>query len=164
MALIEFKNKPDTETPINAPNLNYNFNEVLNLIYPIGAIMIRADNIDYSDYLGFEWERTLVGKAPVGIDSDDTDFNVIGKIMGEKKHTLTVDEMPSHKHQVLMSYTPNSEHTHSNGTYAASFSEGANPSDGTYSSLDDRISNTGGNQPHNIIQPSQIVAFWKRIA
>ncbi len=28
MALIEFKNKPDTTTPINADNLNHNFNEL----------------------------------------------------------------------------------------------------------------------------------------
>ena len=28
MALIEFKNKPDTTTPINANNLNYNFKEL----------------------------------------------------------------------------------------------------------------------------------------
>lgn len=30
MALIEFENKPSTETPINATNLNHNFNELNN--------------------------------------------------------------------------------------------------------------------------------------
>lgn len=29
MALIEFKNLPDTSTPLNAENLNHNFNELL---------------------------------------------------------------------------------------------------------------------------------------
>jgi len=28
MALIEFENKPSTDTPINANNLNHNFEEV----------------------------------------------------------------------------------------------------------------------------------------
>ena len=30
MALIEFKNKPNTDTPINDDNLNHNFNELVN--------------------------------------------------------------------------------------------------------------------------------------
>lgn len=32
MALIEFENKPSTTTPINAANLNHNFNELNNKI------------------------------------------------------------------------------------------------------------------------------------
>ena len=40
----------------------------------------------------------LKGRVPVGLDSDDTDFNTIGKTGGEKTHTLTIDEMPSHDH------------------------------------------------------------------
>lgn len=32
MNLIEFKNKPDTSTPINSNNLNHNFNEIKNMI------------------------------------------------------------------------------------------------------------------------------------
>lgn len=33
MALVEFKNKPDTTTPINATNLNNNFNEINGELY-----------------------------------------------------------------------------------------------------------------------------------
>lgn len=147
MALIEFKNKPDTETPINAPNLNYNFKELLNLIYPIGAIMIKTDNIDYSDYLGFEWERTLVGKTPVGIDSDDTDFNAIGKTGGEKLHILTVNEMPAN----------NIETTNGGSAADGYIFRGGYNSNGTF--------NFGGQtHPHNNLQPYEVVAFWKRVA
>lgn len=155
MALIEFKNKPDTTTPINANDLNYNFKELLNLIYPIGAIMIRTDNIDYSDYLGFEWERTLVGKTPVGIDYDDIDFNIVGQTGGEKKHTLVVNELPEIKPSALVD----------TGTGNVSGSAI------TYSVVDDGIwygadmfQSIGENQAHNNLQPYEVVAFWKRIA
>ena len=40
----------------------------------------------------------LAGKVPVGYDSTDTDFNPVGHTDGEKKHKLTVDEMPAHTH------------------------------------------------------------------
>lgn len=162
--IYEFKDLPSTDTPYNASTFQAMQLKLLDSVFPIGRGFIDFTNTDYSNYLGFTWERELVGLTPIGYNPDDEDFNTIGATMGEKTHTLTIDEMPSHKHQVLMSYSSNSGHTHSNGTYAASFSEGANPSDGTYPSIDNRISNTGGDQPHNIIQPSKVVAYWKRVA
>lgn len=41
----------------------------------------------------------LKGKVPVGKDSNDTDFDTLGETGGEKKHTLTIAEMPSHQHK-----------------------------------------------------------------
>ena len=40
----------------------------------------------------------LKGKVPVGRDSSDTSFDVLGETGGEKTHQLTVNEMPSHAH------------------------------------------------------------------
>lgn len=40
MALIEFKNKPDTTTPITANNLNHNFKNA----HPLGSIVITSSN------------------------------------------------------------------------------------------------------------------------
>lgn len=45
MALIEFENKPSTNTPINADNLNHNFNEVNVKDYIIATINARQ-NVD----------------------------------------------------------------------------------------------------------------------
>lgn len=70
--------------------------------------------------------------------------------------------MPTHKHEVKMSWAPNQSHNHSGGTYAMSFAEGANPSDGTYQSTDDRIANSGGGQSHNNMPPYLVVYIWKR--
>lgn len=99
MALKIFKNKGESGAiPLNAENLNYNFNEILNLVYPIGRGFIDFTDTDYSNYLGFTWERELVGMTAVGLDTTQTEFNSVGKIGGEKTHTLTVSEMPNHTH------------------------------------------------------------------
>ena len=74
--------------------------DLYNAIFPVGQIVIKGDNEDYSNWLGFTWERTAVGKVLVGIDSTDTDFNEIGKTGGKKTHTLTINEMPSHNHNI----------------------------------------------------------------
>ena len=142
--MIEFKDLPDTTTPINAKNLNNNFKEILNKIYPINRVVIFYDNEDHSNYCGFTWERTMVGKVPVGIDSNDSDFNSIGKTGGEKTHTLTTEEMPSHNHSVLVAGGGNK--------YAASFT---NDGGSLYYIPSE---NNGGNQPHNNLQPYQVVA------
>lgn len=85
----------------------------------------------------------LKGRVPVGLDSDDTDFNTIGKTGGEKTHQLTINEMPSHNHPGIFRYT------NQTGNYARLYLG----SDGT--KLDDE-GKTGGDQPHNNLQPYQV--------
>lgn len=85
--------------------------------------------------------RTLVGK-----DSTDTDFNKLGKTSGEKTHTLTVDEMPSHKHSMNFGD-----------------SAGGDGSGFVYSSTSGNnnvfMLETGGGQTHNNLQPSLTLNF-----
>lgn len=147
----------NNQTPINADNLNnleQGISDLYDAIFPVGQIVIKGDNEDYSNWLGFTWERTALGKVLVGIDSSDTDFNTIGKTGGEKTHTLSVSEMPSHQHELsivgggnLTVSAVNWEVTSAGRKYAK-----------------DMISATGGGQPHSIVQPYQVVAYWKRVA
>ena len=131
--------------------------DLYNAIFPVGQIVIKGDNEDYSNWLGFTWERTAVGKVLVGIDSTDTDFNEIGKTSGEKSVKLTVAQMPKHTHNLKTGARTNAW---TEPNYAISYqyqaASTANSSEG--------IENTGGNQPHNNLQPYQVVAYWKRIA
>ena len=131
--------------------------DLYNAIFPIGQIVIKGDNEDYSNWLGFTWERTAVGKVLVGIDSTDTDFNEIGKTSGEKSVKLTVAQMPKHTHNLKTGARTNAW---TEPNYAISYqyqaASTANSSEG--------IEITGGNQPHNNLQPYQVVAYWKRIA
>ena len=68
--IYEFKDLPSTDTPYNAETFNAMQNKLLDSIYPIGRGFIDFTNTDFSNYLGFTWERTLVGNAAVGIDED----------------------------------------------------------------------------------------------
>jgi microcystin-dependent protein len=42
----------------------------------------------------------LLGRTIIGFNPSDADFDALGEIGGEKRHTLTVQEMPSHNHGV----------------------------------------------------------------
>lgn len=54
----------------------------------------------------------LKGRVPVGRDSADASFDVLGETGGAKTHTLTTSEMPSHTHtQDAHTHTQNA-HTH----------------------------------------------------
>ena len=105
-------------------------------LYPVGRIITWYDNDDHSNFLGLTWERCLLGRVPVGIDAGDADFNTIGKQLGEKTHTLTPSEVPTlNTDRKPIGANSGTSHVESYG-------------------------NNG--QPHNNIQPSEVVAYWKR--
>lgn len=58
----------------------------------------------------------LKGRVPVGLDSAQTEFDVLGEASGQKTHTLTSSEMPSHTHtQTVHTHTAGA-HTHTGST------------------------------------------------
>lgn len=85
----------------------------------------------------------LKGRVIVGQDTSDTDFDVIGETGGEKQHTLTIAEMPSHNHKTFGLYAKIGSGTIEN-TWLA------------WSSGNAAVQNAGGNQPHNILQPYMV--------
>lgn len=94
----------------------------------------------------------IKGRTIVGLDTDDTDFNTIGKTLGEKTHTLTVAEMPEHNHKQSL----DGGNSGNSGNAAYSWSIPANQY--LYTG-DDLAGKTGGSQPHNNIQPSFVAAY-----
>lgn len=148
------------ETIATAERMNHiedGIADLYNAIFPVGQIVIKGDNEDYSNWLGFTWERTAVGKVLVGIDSTDTDFNTIGKTSGTKKVTLTKNELPKEIGQALI---------YDSGTTTQSSSTDALTTQWTNKyrvGLYNVVNENGGNA-HNNLQPYQVVAYWKRIA
>lgn len=90
----------------------------------------------------------LRGRFIVGYSDTDTDYNPIGNTGGEKTHTLTVNEMPSHQHTYQHVYEETGEVKH----------DGSNSiwhiKNETY-----HTGNQGGGQPHENRPPYYVLAF-----
>jgi microcystin-dependent protein len=76
-----------------------------NALVPSGAIMMWSGSIasipgGWALCDGSPGRPDLRGKFIVGYNASDGDYNSVGNQGGEKRHTLTVAEMPSHSHSV----------------------------------------------------------------
>ena len=121
----------------------------LNEIYPVGSVIIK--NAPWNGFAGQTWELFSQGKTLVGQDTTDADFSSLGQTGGSKTHTLTIDEMPSHSHDSF------------NTTFVGI--TGGN----SYWYIDNnnqtvQTGSTGGGQPHSIMNPYQVVLYYRRTA
>lgn len=122
------------------------------LMHRVGDIIFSTSDENPSTIYGGTLVAWGKGQVPVGVDTSDSDFNTVEKTGGEKEHTLTVDEMPSHKHDFGQQFATTSNLSGTYGYYMIA---------GTQT---DVIKNTGGNQPHNNLQPYITCYMWKRTA
>ena len=138
---------------------DYNItNQLLEKVYPVGSIYISTNSVSPQVFLGGTWEPFAYGKTLVGVDSSETnpdaDFSTSLKTGGEKSHTLTVAEMPSHDHKLYLKSTQVQTVT-SSGVWVAQ-----------YNGLEQDIYSllTGGNEAHNNMPPYITVYMWRRIS
>lgn len=124
----------------------------LDTVYPIGSIYISINSTNPEDIFGGAWMPWGSGRVPVGIDINDSDFNTIEKTGGEKTHTLTVYEMPSHSHSI------NTANGQGNMEWGYQFSY-----DEHNSGYNGIMQQVGGSQPHNNLQPYITCYMWKRV-
>jgi microcystin-dependent protein len=121
-----------------------------------GQAVSRTEYSDLFDRIGTTWGAgdgsttfnlpTQAGLVAVGYDSSQTEFKTIGKKGGEKEHTLTIDEMPSHHHeQALGGRLTTTDQVPGAGVIGKE--NGSN------------TQNTGGDQPHNNLQPYSVFDF-----
>ena len=139
----------------------YSKQQVQNLIAPIGYIFSWApvgDDPDLStpakvaEYFGFgTWAAYGTGQVLVGLDAGQTEFATPGKTGGEKTHTLTVSELASHGHAYAVDTNVTYAGTHGYDTFRVADSGSSNTGE------------TGGNQPHNNLQPYVVVYRWQRV-
>lgn len=156
MGYFNFENSPSKKTPISAENLLAMQKGLMELAFPIGSTYITQSDTNPNTILNFgTWER-LKGKVCVGLDEDDTNMNTIGKTGGEKEHTLTINEMPEHMHDMI----DNDPGYYAGWGSRSGWAQAAAQSDsgGRF-----RTDLSGGNEPHNNLQPYEVVGYmWIR--
>ena len=150
----------DNLPAINAENLNNmeegieRANNFIDQLYKVGDLFLTINSENPSVRFGGTWELFGKGKTLVCVDEEDSDFNIANKTGGEKTHTLTISEIPSHSHG-LANYNANGGNTNYN-TVMAQNKKGWTGNIFT--------ENNGGGQPHNNIQPYITCYIWVRTA
>ena len=151
---------PNKSTPLCKTTFEKMCNAILNNVYPIGMSIIFRDNEDHSNFLGLKWERDLVGLTPVGCNA--TGSNVSTKMGAE-----------THRHiGSNFSATINGEtYVGIDNNYNKSVAiDNSNIKSFVGNKPDIMYAASGTNahsyytQAESSYQPSEVVAFWKRVA
>ena len=129
----------------------------LNNVYPVGSIYISIKNTNPGTLYGGTWTSFGTGQTLVGVDTSQTEFATVEKTGGEKTHTLTIAEMPSHDHGFERPSWYISDFTSSGAIYTPNGYK-------TSAKISDKVSKTGGGGAHNNLQPYITVYMWKRTA
>lgn len=129
---------------------------------------------EVATYKGYgTWERALQGRVAVGFSDapdDYVDFRTHGKEYGEREHTLTLNEMPSHRHSTdpFNKFASNASESGKSTKGLGDYDEAETEyGDGDMSNADwvkatEAIK--GGGLAHNNMQPSKTLDCWKRVS
>lgn len=140
-------------------NIENAINEIKLALHPVGSIEINVSGANPSTYIGGTWQQWGQGRVPVGVNTTDSDFNTVEKTGGEKTHKLTTAEMPKHKPNVGIYINNNVS-----GGEVYWFEPKGFASGNTGSSNSTKVSEVGGDQAHNNVQPYITCYMWKRVA
>lgn len=126
--------------------------------HPVGSYYFSDKSTSPADLFGGTWEALPAGYTLIAQGSGTDDYGsytyTAGQKYGERKHQLTTDEMPSHSHAIDRANTGNAQREYI--PYSADTSIQAGRPEAIHS--------TGGDKPHNNIQPSICAYGWVRIA
>lgn len=136
---------------------------IADLVYPVGSIYMSVNSTNPSTLFGGTWESWGAGRVPVGVNTSDSNFSTVEKIGGEKSHTLTTSEMPSHNHT-----RGGSDAGWGAGNYGSItdvlVSLGTTSANQLYFHSAGATNSTGGGSAHNNLQPYITCYMWKRTA
>lgn len=140
-------------TEIKASEMNAAFATIFDMMYPVGSIYMSATLSNASavnNALPGTWQAWGAGRVPVGVDTSQTEFDTVEETGGEKTHTLTIQEMPSHGHGIS---TIGGTALDSGYTYSSRGAMNRNFCD-----------KEGGGQAHNNLQPYITCYMYKRVS
>ena len=127
--------------------------EIMLAHYPVGAVYISANSTSPASLFGGTWE-SIGGRFLLGADSTYT----AGSTGGETTHTLTIDEMPSHRHVINASYSSAGSSSSDGGKILSGDDNNGWLWDFTSTNW------TGGSVAHNNMPPYLAVYMWKRVS
>lgn len=136
--------------------------KITDKIYPVGSIYISVNSTSPADLFGGTWERL----KKVFLFAADDDQYTVGSSGGEETHTLTVDEMPSHRHS-SSSYQNGYPTNYTNADTYVTWANTGTPNNNnvnTDQSGPVRTSYVGGSKSHNNMPPYVTAYMWKRVA
>lgn len=140
---------------------------LIDLFFPINKIEMTEDNINPGTrFPGTTWIAWGQGRVPLGVGSivantDTSEGTVVagsinktsgGILGGEKTHTLTTNEMPTHSHSVVNQSTQ--QYVAAMGSDLGLITNSGASQSGS----------AGGGKAHNIMQAYATCYFWKRTA
>lgn len=137
---------------VSDENYNTAWKSVFDMIYPIGSIYISTNNTNPSLLFGGYWQPFGQGRTLLGVDIDNQKYNEAYIEGGEETHTLTVDEMPSHKHGLTQTYDVQRSGSGPGGI-ALSNTTG----------VSGLTSSVGRTESHNNMMPYITVYMWQRV-
>lgn len=138
--------------------------------YKVGDVYVttiaHADAAAVKAHHGYgTWTRYAEGRAPVGFSdnaSDIAEYKTMGNTFGENTHKLTIEEMPSHAHDMGDHYDGNLNLSSLTGTSNSDERRGIDTN--IKSEMLNPTGETGSDKPHNNIQPSIVTGYWLRTA
>lgn len=131
---------------------------LIDLFYPVGSYYETSNtSFNPNTTWGGTWVEDTAGRTTVAYDSTQTEFNTIEKTGGAKEVTLTIAHMPKHTHNLK---TGSKTNAWKEPNYAICYQY----QEASAIVSSEGIENTGGNQPHNNLQPYVVVKRWHRTA
>lgn len=149
-------------------NLNTNVDslksEVLLAAHPVGSYYISDNATDPGTLFGGTWKMLDPGLALIsqgkGTDKFGSFEFVAGQTYGERMHQLTVEELAGHKHQFYLDTSRNGANSYPGSWFVDAGTLGESSSKNTSANRYTEIS--GGDIPHNNVQPCKAVYVWRR--
>lgn len=134
---------------LNSSDMDWN--SLIDKIYPIGSIYMSVNNVSPATFLGGTWEQI----EDVFLLAAGSTYSA-GSTGGEATHTLSVNELPSHRHQTYKQWGVQV------GTGKTNYLTGT--IDDGFSGSNNYTNYTGSGQAHNNMPPYLTVYVWKRVS
>lgn len=135
--------------PKNEGSLEINGKTIFDMVYPVGAIYLSVNSASPSTLFGGSWEQ-IQDRFLLGAGATYS----AGSLGGEAAHTLTIDEMPRHNHEI--------DNLNSSGNSTPYMTVQAQDRKGYGGNVQTMFA--GGSQPHNNMPPYLAVYIWKRVS